>query len=149
MKIKIVRHCAVHIKTCMVCGMSETPHQPDARGWMADDSTFGARLALIRQHKGWGNVKEAATACGIPAETWRTWERDGVMPRDYTGICQRIAEVTGADFIWLATGNRTPSASTPFPTIPAAPAISRPSERVMGRASVPNRPAISIDPFAA
>jgi hypothetical protein len=133
----------------MVCGMSETPNQPDERGWTADDSTFGARLALIRQHMGWGNVKEAATACGVPAETWRTWERDGVMPRNYTEICDRIAQVTGADFIWLLTGNRTPSTSTPFPTMSAVLTSPLGGNRVVGRAAVPTKPTISLNPFAA
>jgi transcriptional regulator with XRE-family HTH domain len=44
------------------------------RGWVPEES-FGARLALIRQHYGW-NVKEAAMKCHVPVETWRGWERD-------------------------------------------------------------------------
>ena len=59
--------------------------------WTADDRTFGARLALVRQHMGWGNVKEAALACGLPPETWRTWERDNVKPRNYEEVCVKIA----------------------------------------------------------
>ena len=50
---------------------------PTEQGWVADDSEFGARLALIRQRMAWGNVKEAALACGLPVESWRNWERDG------------------------------------------------------------------------
>ena len=73
-------------------------------GWVPDASTFGARLALIRQRMGWGNVKEAALACGLPVESWRNWERDGRQPRDYMRICQVIAERSGVDMTWLAVG---------------------------------------------
>ena len=63
------------------------------QGWTATDSTFGARLALVRQRMGWGNVKEAATACGFPAENWRRWERDGVGPRHLITIAMTIARI--------------------------------------------------------
>ena len=33
------------------------------RGWIPGTTEFGARLALIRQAMGWGNVQEAAVAC--------------------------------------------------------------------------------------
>lgn len=72
------------------------------RGWRPDDTTFGARLALVRQHMGWGNVKEAALACGLPVASWRNWERDGRQPRDYVAVCMKISERTGADLAWLA-----------------------------------------------
>lgn len=80
-------------------------HQ-NAGGWVPDDSTFGARLALVRQRMGWGNVKEAAMACQLPTESWRTWERDGVMPRALVEVAEKIAERTGADFGWLLAGSR-------------------------------------------
>lgn len=73
-----------------------------SRGWRPDDSSFGARLALVRQRMGWGNVKEAALACGLPVESWRNWERDGREPRSYIAVCQKISERTGADMAWLA-----------------------------------------------
>lgn len=69
---------------------------------MPDDEAFGARLALVRQRMGWGNVKEAALACGLPVESWRGWERDGRLPRDLVGTCRAIAQRTGADVNWLA-----------------------------------------------
>ena len=72
------------------------------QGWRPDDTLFGARLALIRQRMGWGNVKEAALACGQPVESWRSWERDGRMPRDVVRISVEIATVTGCDVGWLA-----------------------------------------------
>lgn len=78
--------------------------RPDTRGWTANDNTFGARLALIRQRMGWGNVTEAANACGLPVESWRNWERDGMEPRRIRAVAQTIAAVTGCDFLWLLLG---------------------------------------------
>lgn len=76
------------------------------QGWVADDSTFGARLALIRQRMHWGNVKEAAVACGLPVESWRSWERDGRVPQRLVEIASIIADRTGCDYGWLLTGPR-------------------------------------------
>lgn len=84
-------------------GMTPPPEPP---GWTADDSTFGARLALIRQRMAWGNVREAATECGLPPESWRTWERDGVVPRRLVEIASTISERTGCDYGWLLAGRR-------------------------------------------
>lgn len=75
-------------------------------GWRPDDSTFGARLAMVRQRMAWGNVKEAATACGLPAESWRTWERDNVQPRNIVEVAALIAERTRCDYGWLLAGQR-------------------------------------------
>lgn len=86
--------------------MTTSPEQPTANGWTPDDSTFGARLALVRQRMGWGNVREAATACGIPPESWRTWERDNVEPRRVVEMAGLIAGRTGCDFGWLLAGPR-------------------------------------------
>lgn len=69
--------------------------------WYPNDSTFGARLALLRQHQGWGNIKEAALACGQPVESWRSWEVHGRSPRDFIVICQTISARTGVDLQWL------------------------------------------------
>ena len=74
------------------------------RGWIADDSTFGARLALVRQRMGWTNVKEAATACGLPAENWRRWERGETEPRRIVTIAMTIATRAGCDYLWLVHG---------------------------------------------
>ena len=79
-----------------------TTRQPDS--WTADASTFGARLALIRQKMGWGNVKAAAEQCGLPVESWRNWERDGIEPRRLTTIAMTIAGRTGCDYLWLVHG---------------------------------------------
>jgi hypothetical protein len=78
--------------------------------WIANDATFGARLALIRQRCGWGNLKEAAVACGIAVESWRSWERDGTLPRRYLDVCAQIARATGCDYGWLV--DRRPSGSS-------------------------------------
>lgn len=86
--------------------------EPSTSGaWVPDDSTFGARLALVRQRMQWGNVKEAAIACGLPAESWRTWERDGVTPRRVVEVASIISARTGCDYGWLLAGNRLRSAT--------------------------------------
>jgi transcriptional regulator with XRE-family HTH domain len=70
-----------------------------------DDSEFGARLALVRQRMRW-NIKEAAKECGLPAASWASWE-NGAMPRKYTEVCEKVAERTGADYLWLMAGSRS------------------------------------------
>lgn len=71
-------------------------------GWEAHDSdSFGARLALVRQRMGWGNVKEAAVACGVAVESWRGWERDGAMPQRIVEVAGKISRATGCDVAWL------------------------------------------------
>jgi transcriptional regulator with XRE-family HTH domain len=65
-----------------------------------DDSTFGARLALARHAKGM-NIKEAAAAAGFPGQSWRSWELDGRMPRDYVAVCRQIAERLEVELTWL------------------------------------------------
>lgn len=70
--------------------------------WIPTDEGFGTKLAMIRQRMGWGNVAVAANACGIPVETWRTWERDNVSPQNYPVVCRKIAERTGCDPVWLS-----------------------------------------------
>lgn len=73
--------------------------------WRVDASTFGARLALIRWQMGW-NMKEAAIGCGLPAQSWRTWEIDGTTPRDIVAIAKQISERTRCDYLWLLIGER-------------------------------------------
>jgi hypothetical protein len=89
--------------TTQVMGSTTAKPEPPA-AWIPDDGSFGARLALIRQRMGWGNVKLAAEACGVPPESWRTWERDGVEPRGLTRIARQISERTGCDYGWLLDG---------------------------------------------
>jgi hypothetical protein len=71
--------------------------------WVPDDLTFGARLALVRQRMGWGNVAQAARECGVPTDSWRNWE-EGMEPRRIVTICMAIAARTGADIDWLVYG---------------------------------------------
>lgn len=68
-------------------------------------STFGSRLAQIRQAKGW-NVKQAADACGLPDQSWHNWE-DGRSPRDLTAVAQKIAKAVPCHYVWLMTGIET------------------------------------------
>lgn len=75
-----------------------------APGWTADASTFGARLALIRQRMGWSNVAMAARACGVPVDSWRNWEVDGREPHRLTTIAMTIATTAGCDYLWLVHG---------------------------------------------
>ena len=70
--------------------------------WVPSAAAFAARLALIRNKLGW-NVKEAATSCDLPPQSWRNWE-DGTRPQDYAQVCQRIATRTGVSLTWLAWG---------------------------------------------
>jgi hypothetical protein len=80
---------------------SQTDHQVTEIGWVPDDATFGARLAMVRQHMGWGNVAVAAEACHLPTTSWRNWER-GRLPRDLVGAAKQVAAVSGCDLLWLA-----------------------------------------------
>ena len=73
-------------------------------GFIPDASTFGMRLAMVRQAKGWGNVAEAAKETGIPIASWRNWERDNREPHRLTTIAKQIAAVTGCDYLWLVHG---------------------------------------------
>lgn len=70
-------------------------------GWRPED-TFGARLALVRQHKGW-NVKQAAEHCGVPPTTWHEWE-NGRLPADLSTVARQIAAASGCDLMWLLVG---------------------------------------------
>lgn len=68
-----------------------------------DDSTFGARLAMVRQRRGW-NMKEAARAAGVPHMSWVGWETRGMSPRRYAQVTQQISEAAGVSLFWLMTG---------------------------------------------
>ena len=81
---------------------------PVAIGWTPTMSTFGARLALVRQNMGWGNVAEAAECCGVPVQSWRGWERDNGQPRDIIQVSKRISAVTGVNYYWLLDGDAVP-----------------------------------------
>jgi hypothetical protein len=108
-------------------------HGQTGTGWTVDDSTFGARLALVRLRMDW-NLKEAAKECALPAASWRTWERDGVSPRRIVEIARLISLRTGCSYLWLLTGSVSGGESRPvthaYPTM---------TPRTVARP--PNRPA--------
>ena len=81
----------------------ETPAATE-RPRIPSDSTFGARLALVRQMMGWGNVAEAAKECGLPVDSWRHWERDNMEPRRLVTIALAIATRANVDIDWLVYG---------------------------------------------
>lgn len=137
--------------TTEVVGTAKGAGQP----WIPAADTFGARLALVRQHMAWGNIVEAATACTLPVASWRNWERDGRSPRNIVEISRKIAARTGCDFLWLLTGSASvvklgttsqyPQVSDVHPALPAnirpptrADAVTRPPTRV----PTPRRPAL-------
>lgn len=126
--------------------MRNTEDPGQARPWIPTDATFAARLALIRQRMGWGNVAEAAHACGLPVASWRNWERDGREPRRAVEIAQIIAGRTGCDLMWLLMGPQrlgSPGAIT-HQSSPLTPrVISRPPSRPRSRAIDDRRPAIT------
>lgn len=81
----------------------ERVDESDVAGWIPTDREFSARLALVRNRMGW-NVKEAALACGLPAQNWRNWEQ-GKLPQSMPRVCGDIARSTGVDPHWLAFGS--------------------------------------------
>src|SRR5262245_5430234 len=88
---------------CVACHHAHmTTGAQETETWVPE-LTFGARLALIRHRMGW-NIKEAAAACGLPAQSWRGWEVDGHLPRRYITIAMAIANRTGCDYLWLVHG---------------------------------------------
>lgn len=97
--------------------------------WIPTDEEFGARLALIRQRFGW-NVKEAALACNLPAQSWREWEVSGRSPRNLVDAASRIALRTGVDEFWLLTGKRNPRQGDPDggSTLPRLDSNQQPSD---------------------
>lgn len=84
-------------------GMTNKAVNPN---WIPDTATFGARLALIRWRMGW-NLKEAAVECNLTQNSWGNWE-DGVMPRNYIAVVNRIVLRTQVNKIWLMTGEGSP-----------------------------------------
>ena len=95
-------------------------------GLTVDDTTFAARLALVRHRMGW-NLKEAARECGQPAASWRMWE-EGSSPRRKEDIARAIVERTGCDFYWLLLGEHRGGKLT-HRYAPRRPADRRPGTR--------------------
>lgn len=129
--------------------------------WIPDASTFGARLALIRQHMKWTNVAQAARECGVPADSWRNWE-EGMEPRRLITIAMTIATRTGVDLDWLVYGPERARAKGADPTNkyapkdPLAPRVIGPIRHGDGRRNrsknvgrMADQPAISAPRIAA
>ena len=101
----LTQPCRAPTVLCMTQAGVENVSRETApgRGWRVDDSTFGARLALIRQRMDW-NLQEAALACNVPAASWTNWERKGTDPRALLAVVRQIADRTGCDYLWLLAG---------------------------------------------
>lgn len=82
--------------------------------WIPRADDFATRLVLIRHEMGW-NLKEAALACGIRAQSWREWELEHRKPRDYELVCGQIAARSGCNKVWLMTGYAPPGVGRPNP----------------------------------
>lgn len=85
--------------------MTATHGESITTGWVPDDSTFGARLAMIRFQKGWGGAVVAGDRTNVRPETWRAWENGtNKNPRNYEEIVAKIARKSGCDAGWLYGG---------------------------------------------
>ena len=82
-----------------------------APNWIPDASTLGARLALVRWRMGW-NMKEAERECNLTQNSWSKWE-DGVSPRNYIEVINRIVLRTGVNKVWLMDGTGSPESPEP------------------------------------
>ena len=64
---------------------------------------IAARVRQIRRDfYGEGGVEKLAEALGVPAETWRNYERGVTMPAE---LLLAFMSLTGADPNWLLTGD--------------------------------------------
>lgn len=79
----------------------ELRHQQEEEAWVPYD-TFGARMALVRNHFKL-SISEMAFKCGISKQDWNRWER-GQHPRDERAVARKIVESTGCDYRWLREG---------------------------------------------
>jgi hypothetical protein len=97
--------------------------------WIPRIEDFATRLVLIRHEMGW-NLKEAALACDIRAQSWREWELEHRKPRDYEQICRKISERSGCNFVWLMTGYRPtpPQGGTTGSLLPRMDSNHQPSD---------------------
>lgn len=92
--------------------------------WIPRHDDFAARLVLIRHEMKW-NIKEAALACGIKAQSWREWELEHRTPRDYERVCRQIAQQSGCNLVWLMSGYEPPSPGGGTGMIPRPPSSPR------------------------
>lgn len=80
-----------------------TMTQETQAGWIPSADSFGARLALVRNHLRL-NIKQAATRAGEVEASWNQWEK-GRMPRDLVKTARKIADALGCDYLWLLSGH--------------------------------------------
>ena len=104
---------------------------------------------------GWGNVAEAAKACGLPVDSWRNWERDNRAPRRITVIAKQISTASGCDYLWLLLGSDQggdggttrqyfQSARLVATVDPAGPSTRRPVRRTQPRPMARTRPMTAV-----
>lgn len=72
--------------------------------------TLGDRLAKARDFAGLSQ-QQMADKLDVKRTTLSTWERELSQPRDFMGVIDRWAEITGVDPAWLL-GFRTGSVLT-------------------------------------
>lgn len=82
--------------------VAEIEHGQSEDPWVPRD-TFGARLALVRQHMGW-NIAEAARACALDPQSWANWE-SGASPRRFEEVAEKIHKAAGCNLVWLLAGD--------------------------------------------
>jgi len=129
--------------------LAHTPKMTVQLDWIPSIDDFAARLVLIRHKMGW-NLKEAALACGIRAQSWREWELEHRKPRDYENVCRQISEHSGCNLVWLMTGYTPPTpgggiARGPIPLVEPPPGFepgtfSLQANRNRGNAAPTHRP---------
>src|SRR5664279_1085387 len=76
-------------------------------GWLPRVDTLRGPPRLGAPTHGLGHVKEAAESCGVPVQSWRTWE-DGGIPRDILRLAKRVSAVTGVNYYWQLDGEAVP-----------------------------------------
>ena len=76
-------------------------------GWLPRVDTLRGPPRLGAPAHGLGHVKEAAESCGVPVQSWRTWE-DGGIPRDILRLAKRVSAVTGVNYYWQLDGEAVP-----------------------------------------
>ena len=84
--------------------MVAVPVHENTEPWVPAD-TFGARLALIRQHLGGWNVARVAAHCRLDDQSWRNWEKHPDKgPRNYETVTAQIAAAVNCNVAWLRAG---------------------------------------------
>lgn len=65
--------------------------------------TFKARIAIITAELGL-NLRQFAELTGQKPENVRRWMRKNARPQNYEDLCKQIADATGYDRQWIASG---------------------------------------------